>query len=309
MKLVRFSGLTGPHLGVVAGDEVVDLTAGGTPKCEHMVDLLSGDPVVVDQIRSALNKAPRLPLDTVSLLAPISRPPEFLAVGLNFPDHGTEVHRHGASRSSALTSFSKYLSPDPSQRPRIPVIFNKQSGCVTGPNDPVYMPTCSLELDYEGELGLVISRRCSNVSELQAREYIGGYFVVNDFSVRDIQMLSPTMTLGKSFDSHGPIGPWIVTTDEISDPQALHIRTYVNGEVRQSSSTAEMIFSCYELVAVLSSMFTLHPGTIIATGTPGGVGFFMDPPRYLSVGDLVRVEIDGIGALNNRIVATPATQP
>jgi len=168
------------------------------------------------------------------------------------------------------------------------------------------MPRVSDKLDYEAELGVVIGTRCRHVPAAQARDVIAGYLVCNDVSVRDWQRRSATMTLGKSFNTTGPIGPWIVTDDEVPDPLALTLRMRVNGEVRQEARTGEMIYSIYEQIAYLSTVMTLEPGDILATGTPSGVGAAMDPPSFLKVGDVMRVEIDGIGHIENRVIAEPA---
>jgi 2-keto-4-pentenoate hydratase/2-oxohepta-3-ene-1,7-dioic acid hydratase in catechol pathway len=158
-------------------------------------------------------------------------------------------------------------------------------------------------VDYEGELGVVIGTRCRNVKADDAHAVVAGYLIVNDVSVRDWQRASPTMTMGKSWDTHGPIGPWLVTHDEVTDPHKLRIRTWVDDDLRQDASTELMITNCWELIEFLSTAFTLLPGTIIATGTPAGVGFVMDPPRCLDPGMRVRIEIDGIGAIENPVVA------
>lgn len=153
----------------------------------------------------------------------------------------------------------------------------------------------------------MIGRRARHVSRDDAAEVIAGYVVVDDVSVRDWQLRTPTWTMGKSFDTHGPIGPWIVTTDEIPDPHRLELRTFVNGELRQSSNTKQLIFDCFDLVEHLSTVFTLEPGDVVATGTPGGVGIAAKPPRLLVAGDRVRVEIEGIGALENEVIDEPDT--
>jgi 2-keto-4-pentenoate hydratase/2-oxohepta-3-ene-1,7-dioic acid hydratase in catechol pathway len=221
----------------------------------------------------------------VRLLAPV-RPRKFLGIGLNYVDH---VEESG-------------MEP-----PEFPVFFNKQATCVVGSGDDVHMPRVSNLLDYEGELAIVIGERCRHVSEDRAAEVIAGYTIVNDLSVRDWQLRTPTMTLGKSFDTHGPLGPWIVTADELGDPHALSIRTYVNDELRQDGSTSEMIYDCFQQVAHLSQAFTLEPGDVIATGTPAGIGAVRQPfpEGLLKVGDTVRVEIEGIGTLENTVVAEP----
>jgi 2-keto-4-pentenoate hydratase/2-oxohepta-3-ene-1,7-dioic acid hydratase in catechol pathway len=167
------------------------------------------------------------------------------------------------------------------------------------------MPRVSRDLDYEGELAFVIGRRCRHVPREHAPRVIAGYLVANDVSVRDWQRRSPTMTLGKSFDTHGPIGPWIVTADELEDPHDLLLRTWVNGEMRQSARTDDLIWNCFDLVATLSTVLTLEPGDVITTGTPAGVGAASDPPRFLQVGDRVRIEIERIGAIENEVIAEP----
>jgi 2-keto-4-pentenoate hydratase/2-oxohepta-3-ene-1,7-dioic acid hydratase in catechol pathway len=187
------------------------------------------------------------------------------------------------------------------------MFFNKQTSAVTGPYDPIHLPRVSPALDYEGELGFVIGRRCRHVPRDRAHQVIAGYTIVNDVSVRDWQRKSPTMILGKSFDTHAPFGPWIITPDELGDPHKLELRTFVNGEQRQHSNTKNLIFDCYAQVETLSTVFTLLPGTVISTGTPGGVAAAMDPPKWLKVGDVVRIEIEGIGQIENKVIAEPTT--
>jgi 2-keto-4-pentenoate hydratase/2-oxohepta-3-ene-1,7-dioic acid hydratase in catechol pathway len=189
--------------------------------------------------------------------------------------------------------------------PEHPMMFNKQSTCVIGPDAPIHLPRASSVLDYEGEFGVVIGRRCRHVPKARAPEVIAGYTIVNDVSVRDWQLRVRTMTIGKSFDTHGPMGPWIVTPDEIGDPHALRIRTWINGEKRQDSNTKELIFDSCDLVEHLSTAFTLEPGDVIATGTPAGVGIAFKPPKLLKAGDVVRIEIEGIGTLQNEVIDEP----
>ena len=235
--------------------------------------------------REYLWHRPRIALDAVRLEAPVLRPPKFLAVGLNYADHVAE---------SGL------------ETPQHPTIFNKQSTCVVGPDAGVHLPRASHVLDYEGELGFVIGKRCRHVSRDDAADVIAGYTIVNDVSVRDWQLRVPTWTMGKSFDTHGPIGPWIVTPDEIGDPHQLRLRTLVNGELRQESNTKELIFDCFALVEHLSTAFTLEPGDIVATGTPSGVGIASKPPQLLVAGDVVRIAIEGIGEIENPVIDEPA---
>ena len=286
MRLATFteSGVT--RLGAVLDDGLVDLAAAAPELPREMVALLAAGPAALQRARDAAAPAgARLALDAVTLEAPVLRPPKFLAIGLNYADH---VAESGA------------------QTPKFPTVFNKQSTCVTGPHAPVHLPRASSSVDYEGELGFVIGRRCRHVPKARAREVIAGYLVVNDVSARDWQLRVPTWTMGKSFDTHGPIGPWLTTADEVGDPHGLRVRTWVNGELRQDSNTKQLIFDCSALVEYLSTAFTLEPGDVIATGTPSGVGALMKPPQLLRAGDVVRIEIDGLGALDNPFVPEPA---
>jgi 2-keto-4-pentenoate hydratase/2-oxohepta-3-ene-1,7-dioic acid hydratase in catechol pathway len=162
-------------------------------------------------------------------------------------------------------------------------------------------------VDYEGELAFVIGRRCRHVPADRAPEVIAGYTIVDDVSVRDWQLRSPTMTMGKSFDTHGPMGPWMVTADEVGDPHGLHLRTWVNGELRQEATTDQLMYNCWEMVEHLSTVFTLEPGDVISTGTPSGVGIAMRPPRLLKSGDTVRIQIEGIGTLENPVIDEPGS--
>lgn len=286
MKLVTFTHEGNTRLGVVVEDAVVDLAAAAPDLPREMRGLLSAGRSAVGRVRSAAAQAKsRIPLARVKLEAPVKNPPEFLAVGLNYADHIAETGR---------------------ERPTFPVFFNKQVTCVNGPYDPIQMPRASTWLDYEGELAFVIGRRCRHVPRQRAQEVIAGYMIVNDVSVRDWQRKSPTMTLGKSFDTHGPTGPWIVTPDEIGDPHTLELRTTVNGEERQHSNTRNLIFDCFSVVETLSTVFTLEPGLIVSTGTPSGVAGAMKQPLWLKVGDVVRIEIERIGHIENRVIEEPA---
>ena len=185
--------------------------------------------------------------------------------------------------------------------PKNQLWFTKATATLVGPFDPVQIPRASSQIDYEAELVIVIGKRCKHVSAAEASSVIAGYSVGNDVSVRDWQLRISQWSLGKSFDTHGPVGPCIVTSDVI-DPHHLNIRAYVNGEQRQNSSTEQLIFNCFEMVEQLSTAMTLEPGDLIFTGTPPGIGFAMKPQQFLREGDVVRVEIDGIGAIENRFV-------
>lgn len=285
MKLATFTHEGATRIGAVLGDEIVDLAAAAPTLPRDMLGLLEAGPKALSAARAALGGGFRIPLADVRLEAPIARPPKFLAVGLNYADHVAEAGI---------------------EIPKLPTIFNKQSTCVVGPGAGVHVPRASHVLDYEGELGFVIGRRCRHVPKERAADVIAGYLIVNDVTVRDWQLRIPTWTMGKSFDTHGPIGPWIVTGDELPDPHGLRLRTFVNDELRQDSNTKELIFDCFTLVEHLSTAFTLEPGDIVATGTPSGVGIAMKPPRILKAGDVVRVEIEGIGSLENPVIDEPA---
>ena len=268
--------------GLVVGDEVVDLTDPEVGLPAGLADVLA----LGDDARSALERAPRtsarrVALDGARLGAPVHRPPAFLGIARNYEDHIAEL---GVERPAQQTWFAKL------------------STCVVGTGDAIEVPAASVEVDYEGELGVVIGRRCRHVPLERALDVVAGYTVVNDVSVRDWQRGTPTMLLGKGFDTHGPTGPWVVTSDEVPDPQELAVRTRVNGEVRQDGTTADMIFTVAHMIAHLSRVATLEPGTVLATGTPAGVGAAADPPRWLVAGDTVSVEVEGVGTLTNPVV-------
>ncbi len=272
------------RLGRLEGEEVVDLGATSLP--ETLLGLLeAGAPACAAAGRA---EGPRLGLEEVRLEAPIARPPRVLAVALNYADHVAETGR---------------------EPPSVPVIFNKQNTAVVGPFDPIHRPGVSRCLDYEGELAFVIGRRCRHVPRERADEVIAGYLIADDVSVRDWQRRSPTLTMGKSFDTHCPLGPALVTVDELGGTASgLALRTFVNGELRQHSNTKELIFGVGELVEHLSTVFTLLPGDVVCTGTCGGVAGAMEPPRWLVPGDTVRVEIEGLGAIENPVIEEPDTQ-
>jgi 2-keto-4-pentenoate hydratase/2-oxohepta-3-ene-1,7-dioic acid hydratase in catechol pathway len=280
MRLARFEMDAGPRLGAVIGEEVVDLSSAFPQLPQTVEALLSAGHGALDAARAAIDgAAPRVPVAEVRLLAPIARPGKFLAIGLNYADHVAE---------------------SPFDAPEVPLFFNKQSTCVNGPFAAIERPAASNDLDYEGELGVVIGRRCRHVPASRASEVIAGYVVLNDVSVRDWQLRTPTMTMGKSWDTHGPMGPWLTTADELDDPHALDLRTWVNGDLRQHSNTDQLIFDCFAQIEHLSTAFTLEPGDVIATGTSGGVGIASG--RFLVPGDVVRVEIEGLGAIENTVV-------
>ncbi|MDQ2763616.1 MAG: fumarylacetoacetate hydrolase family protein [Pseudomonadota bacterium] len=287
MRLLRFDDGGVPRLGVLKGDGIVVLH-GESPTYPTMLSIVAGGAEALGRIETHVAQVqPRLALAGTRLLAPIERPGKYLAIGMNYRKHLEEAERIGV--------------PAPEQQ----LWFNKQTTCLSGPFDDIE-PGVTEQLDYECELGVVIGRPAKGVREADARDHVFGYFVANDVSARDWQFHSPTFTMGKSFDTHGPIGPWIVTADEVTDPHALKLRCLVNGKVRQASDTSQMIFSLWQQIAYLSTAFTLESGDLIATGTPEGVGVGMQPPVFLRRGDVVRCEIDGVGAIENRVAASPA---
>ena len=281
MKLATILTAGGPSAAVVDGDEAIDLAAVASDLPTDMLSLLESGDAVLDRVREGVSAGvARQPLAEVTLAAPV-RPRKFWGIGLNYADH---VAESGLPMPESLTVFAKATSS------------------VIGPYDDVERPAVSNFLDYEGELGFVIGRRCRHVSADEAPGVIAGYLVVNDFSVRDWQVMTPQWDLGKSFDTHGPIGPWIVTPDELGDPHTLDLHTYVNDELRQSTNTRNLIFDCYRQVEIISQACTLEPGDVIATGTTSGIAAGMEGRPWLVPGDHVRVEIERIGAIENEIV-------
>lgn len=290
MRLVSFSldgGSARP--GLVVGDEVIDLGDPVTGLPSTMRELLALGPVALEQARAApAGRATRHALAEVRRHAPVPDPPAILAIGMNYRAHVAEMGR---------------------EPPQWQYWFNKQRTAIAGPGDGIVLPVVSDMVDYEGELAMVIGRRCQHVPAARAHEVVAGYTVINDVSARDWQWRTPTFTVGKSFDTHAPCGPELVTGDELGDPGALTIRTWVNEELRQDSTTADLIFGCAAMIEYLTTAFPLEPGTVIATGTPAGVGAGMDPPRFLSDGDTVRIAIEGIGDLSNPVVQGGRPEP
>jgi len=281
MKLATFTADGRERVGIVVGDWLVDLTNGAFPAT--MIGLIELWPAIeADVRRFAAGTKPHFAFSRVRLRAPVPRPPKILAIGLNYADHIAETGR---------------------EKPAWQVWFAKMSNAVNGPYDPIQIPLASKDIDYEAEFVFVIGKRCRHVPKEKAHEVVFGYCAGNDVSVRDWQFASPQWILGKSFDTHAPFGPWIVTPDEVGDPHALGIRCILNGEVRQNSNTRELVFNVFDQIAHLSEAMTLEPGDVIFTGTPGGVGAAMKPPGYMKAGDTVRVEIEKIGALEARLVS------
>jgi 2-keto-4-pentenoate hydratase/2-oxohepta-3-ene-1,7-dioic acid hydratase in catechol pathway len=277
MKLVRYADKAGTSLGVVKNDGLIKLGRHWPAVRDDMIALIKMWPDIASALPMLVaDSAPDAALADVRLLAPVGRPGKILAIGLNYADHILETGQ---------------------QTPPHQIWFTKAVTSINAPFDPVELPTASEQVDYEAELVVIIGKRCKHVAKEHAPEVIFGYCAGNDVSVRDWQLRTSQWVLGKSFDTHAPIGPWIVTPDEIGDPHALNIRCLVNGEPRQNSNTGHLIFNVFDQIAHLSNAMTLEPGDAIFTGTPGGVGLAMNPPRWLKAGDKVRVEIDRIGAI------------
>ncbi len=282
MRLVTFTQGGRTRIGKIVGDEVLDLGS-ALPEISSMKALLQAGESAMSKVRDATG-GDRFALASVRLDAPLADPQKFMGIGLNYEDHAEEARQAGV------------------KIPEFQVWFSKLPSCITGPYDPIARPKVSEKLDYEVELAVVIGKRCKHVSATDAHSVIAGYMVTNDVTVRDWQHRTPQWSLGKSFDTHGPCGPWLVTADEVADPQALDILLTVNGQVRQKGNTAGMIHKIAQQIEHLSQAMTLEPGDLIATGTCAGVGVGMKPPSFLKAGDVVRAEIEGIGFIENRVV-------
>lgn len=300
MKLVRYQDGDKVTAGIVIDDHVVPLSVIKGAPTDVTSLLAAGSEVLAGVGRKSASVSERTPLSEITLQAPIERPSKYLAIGFNFSSHLEEIQRAAQQPgyAEAMQRFAHLRQAFPD--PKLPTFFNKQVSCIAGPYDPILAPFDSEMLDYEGELVVVIGRRVRRADVATALASIAGYTVGNDVSVRDWQQDTQTMWPGKSFDTHGPIGPWIVTPDEVN-PEDLRIRTWVDDELRQDGSTKEMVTGIGEMIAALSRVCTLEPGDLVATGTPGGVGLFSG--KLLQVGQRVRVEIEGVGTIDNPVVA------
>jgi len=295
MKLVTFIDQSNQKIGALVNKEVVDFSSSDLPRT--MINFIELGTKGLEQATSLIESGKnRLSLNDISLKAPIPKPNKILAVGLNYKEHKDEVAQ------TAAKTIGK-------AQEKYPNIFNKQNSSVNGPYDDIHRPRASEFLDYEGELGFVIGKKCRHVPYDKAAGVIYGYTVVNDVTIRDWQMRGPpmTMTMGKSWDTHCPFGPYIVTSDEVGDPHNLKLETYVNGELRQSASTSDLIFDCYTLVEYLSTAFTLEPGDLIPTGTPAGSAVMTR--NWLKAGDEIKIEIEKLGFINNKVIEEPEDTP
>lgn len=286
MRLARFTKGGSTRLGLVEGDEIADLASADSRLPANLRLLLEQGEAAWGLLPALAARARRLPLESVRLEAPLV-PRKFLGLGMSFRSHVEHAEAKGGAA------------------PPHQIWFNKQVTAVNGPYDPIHLPRIVTELDYEGELALVIGKGGRHIRKEDARAHIAGFLICNDVSARDWQRRSPTATLGKSFDTHGPIGPWLTFADAVPDPADLRIRTWVDGELRQDGSTADLIYSFGEMIEELSQVFTLEPGDILTTGSPLGAGQTLTPPRFLSAGQVVRIEIDGLGAIENRVIDEP----
>lgn len=305
MKLLTFTKkscacASQKRLGVWEEDRVIDLEEAARLFCQGqefswktMEALLAAGPealAFVSQVTAAAkkdkgfldsSKGPAfLQREEIKILPPLTQPGKIVCVGLNYYDHCAE---QGA------------------KIPREPLLFAKFNTALTGPGDPIVRPLLTKELDYEAELTVVIGKKGKNISPAEALGFVAGYTIMNDVTARDLQFRDRQWVRSKTFDTFAPLGPFLVTAEEIPNPQSLAVRTWVNGELRQNSSTAQMIFSVAELIAFISQVVTLLPGDLIATGTPAGVGAFRKPPGFLAPGDIVRIEIQSLGALQNPV--------
>ena len=273
------------RVGVVVGERASPAVAlmNGGPKT--MGDLLAGGAELLEALRVAVEgqadqiRRSGAPMDSLTILAPVPRPGKVVAIGLNY-------HAHAVEQNTEL--------------PKAPLIFAKFPTSVVGPGAPItWDPALTSQVDYEGELAVVIGRTARHVGEAEALDHVLGYTCGNDVSARDLQFGDRQWVRGKSLDTFCPLGPWIVTRDEIPDPQALRVRTTVSGETLQDGHTRDMIFSVAQIIAHVSQAFTLEPGDVLLTGTPSGVGVWRDPKRFLRDGDVVEIEIEAIGLLRN----------
>jgi len=293
MRIAQFKAIRGIRVGAVVDGGVIDLEAAAralglaAPYFQDITEFLrSGERGMkaADQVISwtITQGSPNFHAQ-VTFASSVS-PGKIVAIGLNYRDHAVET-------GAAI--------------PKAPLCFAKFPSSITGPFDPIVLPDVEANVDFEGELGVVLGKTARNVRPSEALDHVAGYVVVNDVSARKWQFEDGQWTRGKSCDTFAPNGPWLVTRDEVPDPQNLRIVTRVGGETVQDSNTSQMIFGVAELVSYLSRSFTLHPGDLIATGTPAGVGVFRKPPRFLRPGDTVEIEIEKIGTIRNRVVIAP----
>jgi 2-keto-4-pentenoate hydratase/2-oxohepta-3-ene-1,7-dioic acid hydratase in catechol pathway len=265
--------------GVLLGEEIVDVSG----EVDSIKSLIEGGPDALARLRNSLQgKTHRIPLAGVELLAPLQNPPRIFCLGLAYRDHAIETHQ---------------------EIPKVPTIFLKLTSALNGPRSAVVLPKRTQQPDYEAEFAFVIGTGGKNISADAWEKHIFGYTIMNDVSARDVQMATSQWSLGKSFDTFAPLGPAIVTKDEVPDPHALDIKLTIGGEVLQHSNTRELIFRVPDLITYLSAITSLEPGDIVSTGTPAGVGLGRTPHRWLRPGETIVTEVEGLGQLVNSVVA------
>ena len=283
MKLVTFERGGAQRAGALRDDGVVDLQATDSTLPDTVLGLIQGGEVVLARARKAAEVGSATPLADVRLLAPIPRPPKIVCIGVNYADHVAEVGRAAPTK---------------------PSVFMKAASTVIGTGQAIVKPPTTEQLDYEVEFSAVIGKQARRVSRNEALDYVAGWTIMNDASARDRQLSADGgIIVGKNFDTSAPMGPAITLVDELPDATHLRVRTWVNGELRQDSNTHHLIFDVPAIIEYVSAQLTLEPGDIIATGTPSGVGLGMKPPRWLQPGDVVRMEIDRLGVLENTVAA------
>jgi 2-keto-4-pentenoate hydratase/2-oxohepta-3-ene-1,7-dioic acid hydratase in catechol pathway len=279
MRLVTYQGRDRSiKPGVLLGEEIVDIS----DQVADIRSLIEEGPDALDRLRNSLQgKTHRIPLDRVELLAPLHIPPRIFCVGLAYRDHAIETHQ---------------------KIPKVPTMFLKLTSALNGPRSAVVLPKLTQQPDYEAEFAFVIGTGGKNISSDTWEEHVFGYTIMNDVTARDVQMATSQWSLGKSFDTFAPIGPAIVTKDEVPDPHSLDISLTIGGEVLQRSNTRQLIFRIPDLISYLSAITALEPGDIISTGTPAGVGLGRNPHRWLRPGETVVTEVESLGQLVNPIV-------
>lgn len=285
MRYVTYEKNGEPRLGALSGDEIVDIQTAMPGAPTDMRALIAADTDVQDKVAKAVgeSKGDHIPLADAHLLPPVTDPGKIICLGLNYADHAKEGGH---------------------EIPEYPALFMRTKSSLIGPNDPMILPNCSEQLDWEAELVIVIGKRCRHVPKSDAAEVIYGYTVFNDGSIREYQRKSAQWTAGKNFDGTGALGPCIVTADELPErASGLSIQTRLNGTIMQNSNTEQMIFDAFRTVEILSEIMTLEPGDLIAMGTPSGVGHARRPQVWMKDGDRVEVEIENIGMLSNPIKA------
>lgn len=281
MRIATFSsGDRRAEAGVVVADKVLSLSELGYP--DVISFLRGGSPAIEAALEYTSSADGGIPLAEVRLHAPVPNPGKFICIGLNYRDHAIE---------SGM------------EIPEIPTVFTKYGNAVCGPGDPIVLPSVSAQVDYEAEFAFVIGKRAKRVRSADWKDYVFGYTCVHDVSARDYQLATTQWTIGKTFDSFGPMGPVLVSKDEIPDPANLRIRFELNGRTLQDSNTDQLVFDVPALLEYLSEVMTLEPGDIISTGTPPGVGMARKPPIYLQPGDTCNVIVEGIGELVNPCVS------